>query len=83
VTPTRLDVEGGFDYHDYRTKLKLRRDDGETTVLSNRDGCLCPACDRTFERLLVSEADSISFNSAPNGPICLVRTGGQLLVLTH
>jgi hypothetical protein len=80
---TRLDVDGGFDLHDYRRKLKLRRDDGETTVLDNRDGCLCPACDREFGRLLVSEADSLSFDSAPNGPICLVRTADQLLVLTH
>ena len=80
---TRLDVEGGFDYHDYRTKLKLRRDDGETAVLANRDGCLCPACDREFDRLLVSEADSLSFDGASNGPLCLVRAGEQLLVSTH
>lgn len=80
---TRIDVDGGFDLHDYRTELKLRRDDGETTVLENREGCRCPACGREFGRLLVSEADSVSFNSAPNGPICLVRTAEKLLVLTH
>jgi hypothetical protein len=80
---TRLDVADGFDVHDYRTKLKLRRDDGETTVLENRDGCLCPACGRTFDRLLVTETDSLSFGSAPSGPICLARTGSQMLVLTH
>lgn len=80
---TLLDVSGGFDVHDYRTKLKLVKQDRGTMYLENREACRCPACEHPFERLFVSEKREVSFNSAPNGPICLVRTDDQLLVLTH
>lgn len=80
---TRLDVSEGFDVHDYRTKLKLVRQDRETMYLENRENCRCPACERPFDRLFVSEKREVTFNSAPNGPICLVRTDDQLLVFTH
>ena len=83
TTGSTLDVRGGFDVHDYRTELKLLRQDGETSTLRNREGCLCPACGREFERLFVTGATETTFASAPNGPICLVRTDAELLVLTH
>lgn len=51
--------------------------------LENRENCVCPACGQPFDRLFVSEKDNVSFNSAPNGPVCLVRTSTQLLVVTH
>ncbi|ACV10463.1 conserved hypothetical protein [Halorhabdus utahensis DSM 12940] len=77
-----LDVEDGFDVHDYRHGLKLLKEDRETMRLENREGFACPACSRPFERLLVSEKRMHTFNSPP-GPFCLVRTAEQLLVLTH
>ena len=80
---TRLDVADGFDVHDYRHGLKLRRQDGEAMVLENRDGFECPACGKPFELLFVAEASTVSFDSPPNGPICLVNADEQLLVLTH
>lgn len=80
---TRLDVSDGFDVHDYRTKLKLLKQDRGTMYLQNREGCLCPACGRPFDRLFVSDQSEVTFDSAPNGPICLARTDDQLLVLTH
>jgi hypothetical protein len=80
---TELDASGGFDVHDYRHGLKLLKQDRETTYLDNREGFECPACGRAFDRLFVSEKDEVVFDSAPNGPICLVRAPAKLLVLTH
>lgn len=80
---TRLDVSERFDVHDYRSKLKLVRQDRETMYLENRENCRCPACERPFDRLFVSEKREVTFSSAPNSPICLVRTDDQLLVFTH
>jgi len=77
-----LDVSGSFDVHDYRHGLKLLRDDRETTHLANRDGFLCPACERAFDRLFVSERRENTFGD-PEGPFCVVRTDDQLLLLTH
>lgn len=78
-----LDVVGGFDVHEYRSKLKLLRQDGHSMHLENREGVECPACGAPFDRLFVTEQEEVTFNSAPNGPMCLVRTPEQLLVLTH
>lgn len=78
----RLDVDGGFDVHDHRDGLKLVEQDSDSRQLLNR-GYACPACGRSFDRLFVSERREVTFNSAPNGPICLVRTPAELLVLTH
>ena len=80
---TELDVTDGFDVHEYRSKLKLRHQDDRTMHLENREGLDCPACGDPFDRLFVTEKDEVTFNSAPNGPVCLVRTHGELLVLTH
>lgn len=80
---TTLDIEDGFDVHDHREGLKLRTQSSDTIRLENRSGFECPACERPFDELLVVERDRISFNSAPNDPLCLVRTPDQLLVLTH
>ncbi|WP_313694089.1 DUF7385 family protein [Halorarum halobium] len=79
----RLDLSDGFDVHDYRAKLKLRRQDAGSMTLDNRDGLACPACDRPFERLFVTDDDEVTFEGAPGGPICLARTAERLLVLTH
>jgi hypothetical protein len=77
-----LDVSGGFDVHDYRRELKLLREDRETAAFANREGLCCPACGDPFDRLLISERDEHTFGE-PGGPICLVRSGDLLLVLTH
>lgn len=80
---TVLDIEDGFSIQDYRHGLKLLTEDGDTTVVANRDGFGCPACEAEFERLLVASRDTVSFSSAPEGPVCVARTPEQLLVLTH
>lgn len=80
---TTLSVEGGFSVHDYRYGLKLLREDGETMTLSNREGFKCPACGEAFDRLLVAETESVSVSTPPDGPLCVVGTDEQLLVLTH
>lgn len=79
----RLDLSDGFDVHDHRSELKLLKQTGESMQLANRSELACPACDRPFDRLFVTESETVSFDSAPNGPICLARTSEQLLVFTH
>ncbi|QGN06915.1 flagella cluster protein [Halorhabdus sp. CBA1104] len=78
----QLDVNGGFDVHEYRHGLKLLSEDRETMYLANREGFACPACSKPFEKLLISEKQTHTFNSPP-GPFCLVRADDKLLVLTH
>ncbi|WP_246308191.1 DUF7385 family protein [Halorarum salinum] len=78
-----MDLSDGFDVHDYRAKLKLLRQDAGSMTLENREDLACPACDRPFERLFVTDDDRATFGSAPDGPICLARTAERLLVLTH
>lgn len=77
-----LDVSDGFDVHDYRHGLKLLKEDRETMALENREGFACPACGKRFEKLFLSERSENTFGN-PDSPICLVRTGEQLLLLTH
>jgi hypothetical protein len=77
-----LDVSDGFDVHEYRHQLKLLREDRETAAFANREGLHCPACGDPFDRLLVSERREHTFGE-PGGPICVVRSGEALLVLTH
>lgn len=79
----RLDLSEGFDVHDHRSELKLLKQTADSMQLANRSELACPACDRTFERLFVTDAATVSFENAPNGPICLARTPEQLLVFTH
>jgi hypothetical protein len=79
----RLAVADGFDVHDYREGLKLLQQDGDTWTLANRAGYGCPACGDAFERVFVAARESVTFGSAPNGPICVARSPGKLLVLTH
>ncbi|WP_277555104.1 DUF7385 family protein [Halobaculum limi] len=80
---TRLDISDGFDVHDYRSKLKLLRQDAGSMSLENRAELGCPACGTPFDRLFVSDDETVTFDSAPSGPICLARTDERLLVLTH
>ncbi|MFC6719377.1 flagella cluster protein [Natrialbaceae archaeon GCM10025810] len=80
---TRIDVRDGFTVHDYRTKLKLLNDTGDTRTLENREELGCPACGRAFDRLYVSERPTETFSSPPERPFCLARTDDRLLVLTH
>lgn len=77
-----LEVERGFDVHDYRHGLKLLHEERGTMHLANRDGFACPACDTPFEKLFVSEKRLNTFGD-PESRFCLVRTEEQLLVLTH
>lgn len=78
-----LDLSDGFDVHDHRSELKLLKQTGESMQLANRGELACPACDRAFDRLFVTERETVSFDAAPNGPICLARTDDQLLLFTH
>jgi len=81
---TPLDVADGFDVHDHRDGLKLLTQDAGTWHLANPDDAYaCPACGGSFDRLFVSDEAEVTFGSAPNGPICLVRAPERLLVLTH
>lgn len=79
----RLDISEGFDVHDYRSKLKLLKQDAGSMTLANREGLGCPACGDPFERLFVSDDETVTFASPPNGPVCLARTDERLLVMTH
>lgn len=79
----RIDIENGFTIHDYRTKLKLLKDTGDTRTLENRQELGCPACGRAFDRLYVTERPTETFGSPPEVPFCLARTEEKLLVLTH
>ncbi|MFW6383945.1 MAG: DUF7385 family protein [Halodesulfurarchaeum sp.] len=78
-----LDVTDGFSVHDYRRGLKLLEQGRSTMLLANRAPYACPVCGEPFDRLLVTERDAHSVSSAPDGPLCLARTDGQLLILTH
>lgn len=79
----RIDVEDGFSMHEYRSKLKLLKDSGDTRILEHRDDVACPACGRAFDRLFVTEARTTSFDTPPDRPICLARTDEKLLLVTH
>lgn len=80
---TVLSVDDEFDVHEYRASLKLVRQDDASMTLENRDALACPACERPFDRLFVTDDPTVTFSSAPGGPICLARTEEQTLVLTH
>lgn len=79
----RIDISAGFSIHDYRTKLKLLHDDGETRTLENRAELGCPSCGAAFTRLFVTEKETASFESPPERPFCLARTDEKLLLLAH
>lgn len=79
----RIEIDDGFSVHDYRTKLKLLNDSGETRTLENREGVTCPSCGREFHRLFVTERRTETFDSAPDRPFCLARTDEKILLLTH
>ena len=78
-----MDIEDGFDVHEYRSSMKLVRQDDTSITLSNREDLACPACQQPFDRLFVTADPSVTFTSAPGGPICVARTEEQVLVLTH
>ncbi|MFW6384803.1 MAG: DUF7385 family protein [Halodesulfurarchaeum sp.] len=78
-----LEVDDGFSVHDYRSGLKLLRQDSDAMTLENRQEFACPACGKEFGRLLVADDRYLTFSRAPSDPICVIRTDEQLLVLTH
>jgi len=81
---TTLDVDGGFDVHEYREQLKRRHRDADTYRFEVRGDLACPACGRGLERLLVTTKQTVSSDSGPDGPLCVVRPGDeQLLVGTY
>lgn len=80
---TALDVEDGFSVHDYRHGLKLLQQDAGAMTFANRDGFGCPACGSPFERLLVADDPTLSFDTPPDAPFCIARADSTLLVLTH
>lgn len=79
----RLDISDGFDVHDHRSKLKLLRQDGDSMQLQNRENVGCAACGKTFKRLFVTSDETVTFDSAPPGPVCVARTDEQILVFAH
>ncbi|MFC7071622.1 flagella cluster protein [Halovenus rubra] len=78
----QLDVTEGFDVHEYRHGLKLINEDRQTMHLENRDGFACPACEKPFEDLFVTEKRTNTFGD-PASPFCIVRTDQEVLLLTH
>lgn len=79
-----LEVEDGFDVHEYREQLKLRRQDADSYRFEVRGELCCPACGRPIRKLLVTTRRELTFETGPDGPFCIVRTGGEeLLVATH
>jgi hypothetical protein len=79
----RLDISDGFDVHEYRTKLKLITQDANSMQLKNREEMGCPCCAQEFDRLFVTDDDCVTFDSAPNGPVCVARTEEKILVMAH
>ncbi|MFB6173293.1 MAG: flagella cluster protein [Halobacteriales archaeon] len=73
----------GFDVHDHRHALKLLKDTGGTELYDNREGVACPACDRAFDTLFVTERDTASFDPDGAFPFCVLRDGERLYVFTH
>ncbi|MFB6218856.1 MAG: flagella cluster protein [Halobacteriaceae archaeon] len=81
---TVIDVDDGFDVHEYRDRLKLRHQDADTYRFEVRGDLACPACGRPIRKLLVTTKRELTFDTGPDGPFCIVRTGGEeLLVATH
>jgi hypothetical protein len=79
----KLDVEDGFDVHEYRHGLKLIREDRQTMQLENRQhDFACPACGKPFEKLFISEKRTNTFDN-PGVPFCVARTDEEILLLTH
>ncbi len=78
----RLDVSNGFDIHEYRTDLKLIRQDRDRMTLANRGDLTCPSCGEVFDRVLVIDARTASLPT-PDRPLCLARADETMLVLTH
>lgn len=79
----RLDLSDGFDVHDHRSALKLLKQTANSMQLANREQLACPACDRPFDKLFVTDNQTVSFDTPPTGPICLAQTDSQLLLFTH
>lgn len=79
----RIDISAGFSIHDYRTKLKLLHDDGDTRTLENRAELGCPSCGQAFTRLFVTENATASFDTPPERAFCLARTESKLLLMAH
>lgn len=78
-----LPVEGGLDLHEIRHGLKLKRDTGSSTLFENRAGYACPACNRVFTTLYVSQERCSSFRPGQPTDFCVVRESDRLLLLTH
>ncbi|MFC7128093.1 DUF7385 family protein [Haloferax chudinovii] len=76
-------MTAGFDIHEVRHRVKLLRDDGETTLVENRDGVACPACGDGFSQLLISDRNAHSFDVDADTRFCVRRDGDRLLVATH
>jgi hypothetical protein len=72
-----------FDQHAVRHRMKLLRDTGETTLYENRDGVACPACGDPFDRLLLTDRATHSFDIGDGGRLCLKREGDRALVAMH
>jgi uncharacterized Zn ribbon protein len=75
-------TEDGFDVHEHRHALKLRKDTGDAQLWENKKGLDCPACEEEFSDLLISEQRHNSFNP-PDGRFCVVRESDRIIVFTH
>ena len=72
-----------FDQHAVRHRMKLLTDDGDVTLYENRDDVPCPACGDPFDRVLLTERASHSFDVAGNSKFCVTDEGDRLVVCTH
>ncbi|WP_049984801.1 DUF7385 family protein [Halobellus rufus] len=72
-----------FDQHAVRHRMKLLRSDGDVTLYANRDDVPCPACEEPFDRLLLTERRSHSFDLGDTDRLCVAREADRLLVCTH
>ena len=71
-----------FDFHGRRHELKLLKDAGHTTLVEGRDGTACPVCAEPFDRALLTERPTRSFDGVTGG-FCVGRDDERLYVFTH
>jgi hypothetical protein len=72
-----------FDQHAVRHRMKLLTDDGDVSLYENRDGVPCPSCGDPFDRVLLTERASHSFDVADTARVCVADEDDRLVVCTH
>lgn len=72
-----------FDLHDHRHQLKQVSDTGDVAVFENRDDLACPACSRSFSRLMILTGQRVSFPKNDGDPFCLLRRDDDVVLCRH